>query len=110
LRYLLTGRYLPGWANQLSWRSVSSHAPASSATLSKPGSSVRDAIALAEVSGERYYTAELHRLHGELLVRPPHAQKRRAEASFRTAIRVAKEQGAAALQRRANESLHRWFG
>ena len=71
---------------------------------------VQEGIALAETSGERYYTAELHRLHGELLARPPHGQKSRAEACFRAAIKVAKEQGATALEHKANESLRRWFG
>jgi predicted ATPase len=36
---------------------------------------VDDGIALADARGERYYSAELHRLHGELLARPPHGQK-----------------------------------
>jgi predicted ATPase len=57
---------------------------------------------------ERFYTAELHRLHGELLARPPHQERRKAEAAFRTAITIAKEQGARALEHRANESLRRW--
>jgi hypothetical protein len=57
-----------------------------------------------------FYSAELHRLQGELLARSPHADKRKAEASFRTAIEIAKEQGAVTLVRRANESLHRWSG
>ena len=69
---------------------------------------VEDGIALAETTGERYYSAELHRLHGELLARPPHGQKHKAEASFRTAIKVAKQQGAETLERRANASLRRW--
>jgi DNA-binding winged helix-turn-helix (wHTH) protein len=57
---------------------------------------------------ELFYSAELHRLHGELLARPPHGQKRKAEAEFRVAITVAKEQGAKTLERKANNSLRRW--
>jgi predicted ATPase len=64
-------------------------------------------LATAEATGERFYSAELHRLHGELLARPPHGDKRKAEASFRTAIEIAKQQGAVALARKANESLRR---
>ena len=71
---------------------------------------IEDGLVLAEATGERFYSAELHRLHGELLARPPHGQKRKAEASFRTAIKVAKQQGAAALEHKAIESLRRWSG
>jgi adenylate cyclase len=65
-------------------------------------------LALMEGGGERYYGAELHRLKGELLARPPYGQKREAQASFRAAITIAKAQGAAILQRRAEDSLRRW--
>ena len=51
----------------------------------------KDGIVLADTSGERYYSAELHRLHGELLARPPYAQKSKAEGEFRIAIKVAKQ-------------------
>ena len=71
---------------------------------------VDEGIALVEASGERYYSAELHRLHGELLARPPRGEYRKAEASFRAAIKVAEQQGAAALQKKAIESLRRWCG
>jgi predicted ATPase len=40
---------------------------------------VEDGIALAETGGERYYSAELHRLRGELFARPPHRQRRKAQ-------------------------------
>ena len=69
-----------------------------------------DGIALADSGGERFYTAELHRLRGELLVRPPHGQIQKAEASFRTAIEVARQQGAMALENKAIASLRRWCG
>ena len=65
---------------------------------------VHEGLAMAE----RFYTAELHRLHGELLARPPHDQRRKAEAAFRTAIKIASEQGARTLEHKANESLLRW--
>lgn len=71
---------------------------------------VEDGIALAETGGERYYSAELHRLRGELFARPPHRQRRKAQASFRAAIKVAKQQGAAVLEHRANASMRRWCG
>ena len=65
---------------------------------------VEEGLAMAE----RFYGAELHRLHGELLARPPHGQKGKAEAAFRTAIKIASEQGAGTLEHKANESLLRW--
>jgi DNA-binding winged helix-turn-helix (wHTH) protein/predicted ATPase len=70
---------------------------------------VKDGIALAEAGGERFYSAELHRLHGELLARPPYGQKRKAEMSFRVAIEIAKQQGAAALEYKANASTRYWL-
>ena len=68
---------------------------------------VEEGIALASASGERYYGAELHRLRGELLSASPHGDVRKAQASFRAAIDMATRQGAAALRRRAEESLAR---
>jgi predicted ATPase/DNA-binding winged helix-turn-helix (wHTH) protein len=65
---------------------------------------VEEGLGMAEC----FYGAELHRLHGELLARAPHGQKRRAEAAFRTAIKIASEQGARTLEHKANESLLRW--
>jgi predicted ATPase len=62
---------------------------------------VEDGLAVAEATGERFYSAELHRLHGELLARPPHGQKRKADALFRAVIKLAKQQGAAALEHKA---------
>jgi DNA-binding winged helix-turn-helix (wHTH) protein/predicted ATPase len=66
---------------------------------------VQDGLAVAEGTGERFYSAELHRLRGELLTHSPHGRKREAEASFRTAIAIAQSQGAKTLERRARESL-----
>jgi predicted ATPase len=71
---------------------------------------VEDGITLAEAHGERYYDAELQRLRGELLARPPHGQKVKAAASFRAAIKIAKLQGAGTLERKATESLGHWSG
>jgi len=67
----------------------------------------KDGIAMADTSGERYYSAELHRLHGELLAHPPYGQKSKAEAEFHAAIKIAKQQGAAAFEHRADASLCR---
>jgi predicted ATPase len=70
---------------------------------------VQDGLAAAEATGERFYDAELLRLRGELLARSPEGRKE-AAASFRAAIKVAREQGAVALEQKANASLRRKCG
>jgi predicted ATPase len=67
-----------------------------------------DGIALTAGGGERFYVAELHRLRGELLTRRPDAHIQKAEASFRTAIQLARQQGAISLENKAIASLRRW--
>jgi tetratricopeptide (TPR) repeat protein len=64
----------------------------------------RQGLADVESSGERLYEAELHRLRGELLAERP-GSAAEAEASFRQAIAVARQQGALLFERRAEESL-----
>jgi predicted ATPase len=70
---------------------------------------VEEGIAMAEATGERFYLAELHRLYGELCAHPAAGQEHKAEESLRLAINIARQQGAAALERKANESLRRYF-
>jgi predicted ATPase len=69
---------------------------------------VEEAIAIAEATGERFYSAELYRLHGDLCAQPHLGRKREAEASLRTAVKIAKQQGAHVLARKASESLRCW--
>jgi len=71
---------------------------------------VKDAIATAESTGERFYSAELFRLQGELLAQPSFGQPEKAENAFRMAIKIAKQQGALSLERKATASLRRWAG
>ena len=66
---------------------------------------VEDGLALAEATGERFYAAELHRLHGELCTHPSAHRRRDAQASYRKAIAIARQQGARALERKARASL-----
>jgi class 3 adenylate cyclase/predicted ATPase len=68
---------------------------------------VKEGMALADATGERFYSAELHRLHGELLAQTIIGECKEAEAAFSTAITIAKQQGALLLERRALESLQR---
>ena len=68
---------------------------------------VKEGMALADATGERFYSAELHRLHGELLAQTTIGECKEAEAAFSTAITIAKQQGALLLKRRALESQQR---
>ena len=61
---------------------------------------IEDAYALAERSGVRYWFAELHRIHGVFLTAID-ADEFQIEASFRAAIRIAKEQKSVSLEKRA---------
>jgi hypothetical protein len=53
--------------------------------------------------------AELLRLRGELLARAPRGRKE-AEASFHAAAKLAAQQGALVLERKARANLRRWRG
>ncbi|MGC2199150.1 MAG: AAA family ATPase, partial [Stellaceae bacterium] len=66
-----------------------------------------EALATAEASGARGADAELHRLRGELLRRLPSPDSTEAEACFRTALAVAREQGTHGYELRAAVSLAR---
>ena len=61
---------------------------------------IREAVALAEEREERWWCAELHRLHGVFLVAID-ADETQIEASFQEAIRIAKEQKSVSLEKRA---------
>ena len=66
---------------------------------------LEEAIALVDGGGERFYAAELYRLHGVMCAHPSLARGREAEASLRKAIPIAQKQGARTLERRARKSL-----
>jgi predicted ATPase len=66
---------------------------------------LKDALASTEVSGERWWQAELHRLRGRLLMAP--GQHDESEACFRKAIEVSSAQSAKTLELRAATSLAR---
>jgi hypothetical protein len=61
---------------------------------------VREAEALVEISGERWWFAELNRLRGVFLTALG-ADEAQIEASFEGAINTAKEQRSISLQKRA---------
>jgi hypothetical protein len=61
---------------------------------------IREAEALVEISGERWWSAELHRLRGVFLATIG-AEESQIEASFCETIRIAKEQKWVSLEKRA---------
>jgi predicted ATPase len=65
---------------------------------------IREAEALVERTGGRYMSAELHRLRGMFLVALG-ADEPQIEASFRAAIRIAKEQKSISLATRAEATF-----
>jgi predicted ATPase len=73
----------------------------------KPLLPLDDALAKAVISGERGWSAEIHRLRGELTGRLAYPEPAKAEDSFRTALAVAREQGTRGYELRAATSLAR---
>jgi predicted ATPase len=65
------------------------------------------ALAAAEVSGTHWADAELHRLRGDLLGGLPNSNWAEVESCFRTALKLAREQGTRGFELRAAVSLAR---
>jgi len=66
---------------------------------------VDEALQMAERTGEHWFTAELHRHKGQLLLRQGHAEA--AETLYRKALGIAEEQRAKLWELRATASLAR---
>jgi predicted ATPase len=66
-----------------------------------------EALAVVDTTGERQWEAELHRLHGELLLRQVVPEAQAAEACFQQALAVARQQQARSWELRAAMSLSR---
>ena len=66
-----------------------------------------EALALVDTTGERHTEAELHRLHGELLLRQAVPEAPAAEACFQEALAIARRQQAKSWELRAAMSLAR---
>jgi predicted ATPase/class 3 adenylate cyclase len=70
-------------------------------------SAVREALGEVEETDLRWYEPELNRLEGELLLASKEPEESSAEASFRNALAIAREQQAKSWELRAAESLAR---
>src|SRR5262249_12154099 len=64
-----------------------------------------DALAKAAGAGAKGWSAEIHRLRGELTGRLPPPDPAKAEKSFRPALAIAREQGTRGYELRAATSL-----
>jgi TOMM system kinase/cyclase fusion protein len=74
-------------------------------------STLAEALALVEKSGERWWQAELYRLQGELLLQRARPDVSEAEAALQHALDVARRQQARSLELRITMSLSRlWQG
>jgi predicted ATPase len=62
---------------------------------------------MVDTTGERHTEAELHRLHGELLLRQAVPDAPQAESCFQQALAVARHQQAKSWELRAAMSLSR---
>jgi predicted ATPase len=70
-------------------------------------SAVEEALTMVEKNLDRFYEAELRRLKGELLLAQAAPEPGSAEACFRRALDLSREQGAKSLELRAATSLAR---
>jgi predicted ATPase len=70
-------------------------------------SSLAEALALVDSTGERWLEAEIHRLNGEVLHLLPRRDKQGVEDEFATALRIARSQAAKSFELRAASSLAR---
>ncbi|MHC5034943.1 MAG: AAA family ATPase, partial [Planctomycetota bacterium] len=73
--------------------------------------SLDEARNIMEMSGERSFAAEYHRIHGELLLRVSGNNLAEAETDFKQALEISRGQGALSLELRAAVGLARlWHG
>ena len=66
-----------------------------------------DALEIAAASGQNWADAELYRLRGDVLIGSPSPDRAEAEACFRKALAIAREQGTRGFELRAAVSLAR---
>jgi predicted ATPase len=68
---------------------------------------IAEALDVVQEKGERWWGAEIHRLHGELLLKQNPSDLAAAQAWLGRAIELARQQGAKSLELRATVSLAR---
>jgi len=79
--------------------------------VEEAAATLAEALRLVETTQDRWWHAELHRLHGELTLGLPGDQAAAAEAAFEEALAVARAKQAKSWELRAAMSLSRlWHG
>jgi len=79
--------------------------------VEEAAATLAEGLRLVETTQDRWWHAELHRLHGELTLGLPGDQTAAAEAAFEEALAVARAQQAKSWELRAAMSLSRlWHG
>jgi len=68
---------------------------------------IKDAMAFAETTNERWYEAELHRIAGEFALRSRQQDAAKAQAYFKRALAIARQQQAKSWELRAAMSMAR---
>jgi predicted ATPase len=68
-----------------------------------------EALATADGAGYRAFSVELHRVHGDILLKSDRANTPPAEEAFHSAIAVAREQGTRSFELRAALSLAKLY-
>ena len=71
--------------------------------------SISEGLATAQEGGQHYANAFLHRLRGDILLKRDPADPSHAEEAYRTAIAIAKEQGARSYELLASLSLAKLY-
>jgi predicted ATPase len=90
------------------FKAMLGHAYGKSGDLERGLATLDEAMALADAAHMWWYGAELCRLKGELLAQQSDTSQRDVEALFSRAVAIAKEQGAASLEKKARDSLASW--
>jgi predicted ATPase len=70
---------------------------------------IDEGLATAQEGGQHIYDAFLHRLRGDILLKRDPADPAPAEAAYRTAIAIAKQQGARSYELRASLALAKLY-
>ncbi len=89
------------------WLSILAQAYRSVGDIEKGLAAVARGLALADQDGQHFSDAELRREKGELLLLQTPRNSHEAEASFATALKIARSQGAKSFELRAAMSLAR---
>jgi predicted ATPase len=70
---------------------------------------IDEALVMSQEGGDRLYDSNLHRLHGNILLKRDPANPARAEEAFKTSLAIAKQQGARTFELLASLALAKLY-